>query len=67
MVNDAQRQCSPRGRTPRVTSQGWLTTTAAPGEANTNGAIAELTDEGQSCLRTSGTANLVIDCSGWWI
>ena len=46
---------------------GRPTTTAAPGEANTNGAIAELTDEGRSCLRTSGTANLVIDCSGWWI
>jgi len=40
---------------------------AAPGEANANGAITELTKDGRSCLFTSGTANLVVDFSGWWV
>ena len=40
---------------------------AIPGEANANGVIAKLTEDGRSCLFTSGTANLVVDFSGWWV
>ena len=40
---------------------------AAPGEANANGAITQLTEDRRSCLFTSGTANLVVDLSGWWV
>ena len=36
-------------------------------KANANGAIAELTEDGRSCLFTSGTANLIVDFAGWWV
>ncbi|MGK0276277.1 MAG: hypothetical protein ACI9N0_002666 [Ilumatobacter sp.] len=46
-----------------------LTAAVSAGDlgASANGAITELTEDGGSCLFSSGAATLVVDFSGWWV